>query len=298
MACRGCEPEKTHPERGWALISVLWLLSILALLAAATQELTLTSYRAERHAWDKARIDAILDAGIAQAVVGATASDIDERWRVDGTPSSFTFDNVSLNVTIQDESGRFDLNTVDGSVLAALLRSVNVDDEKIDPLVDSILDWRGPSDLHHLRGATDDDYAAAGLDYLPRHAPFQSVDELRLVLGMTPEIFAQVKDALTVYTHNSAADPNVAPRAALLVLYDGDSNQVDDVLQARIDHRAISSMLNLTTTPGYLDPTMDVGGHALSVAIEAAIDGHRYTRRAVIELTGDNARPYFVLSWQ
>ena len=39
---------KSRNERGWALVSVLCVVSMLALMAAATQELTITSSRAER----------------------------------------------------------------------------------------------------------------------------------------------------------------------------------------------------------------------------------------------------------
>src|SRR5579872_717235 len=179
---------ESRSDGGWALVSVLWVVSILAMLAAATQMLTVTSYRGEAHAADRARIAAALDGALTRAVVGISDSRIDHRWRVDGTSQLFSFAGYTMRVSVQDELGRFDINLVDDAVLRQLLRQVGANEATSEILTDRILDWRTKSDssLSRLHGATDADYAAAGLPWHPRHGPFQSVSELQLVLGMTP----------------------------------------------------------------------------------------------------------------
>src|ERR1700733_11055908 len=205
---RPCNPSwkmsthRTNPdnvsagEHGWALVSVLWVVTALTLMAAATEELTSSAYRIERRAIDRAQAEATLDAAIVRAALGIEAPDIVDRWRVDGTPESLTFDGKTVTVSVQDELGRFDLNAVDGSMLSALFRAENVPLDESDKLVDRILDWRGSTDLHRLHGATSEDYTAAGLPYKPRHGPFQSLDELRLVLGMPPYLFEKIRPTL------------------------------------------------------------------------------------------------------
>src|SRR5262249_56768073 len=85
-------------------------------------------------------------------------------------------------------------------------------------LVDKIRDWRDSTGLRRLNGAAAPDYRAAGLSYGPRNGPFQSVDELKLVMDMTPELFRRVEPALTVYSGRQFIDPQFAPREALLAL--------------------------------------------------------------------------------
>ncbi len=81
-----------------------------------------------------------------------------------------------------------------------------------------MIDWRTPKNTRSLNGATADDYRNAGYAWLPRGGPFQSVDELALVMGMTPQIFARVAPALTVYSHQRDFDLRVAPKEALLAV--------------------------------------------------------------------------------
>src|ERR1700734_4439784 len=90
-------------QRGWALVSVLWIVSMLAMLAAATQTLTVTSYKTERRAEDMARADADLGAAVVRAASGIADPDLNHRWRVDGIAQSFGFDGATLHVAVQDE---------------------------------------------------------------------------------------------------------------------------------------------------------------------------------------------------
>jgi general secretion pathway protein K len=280
-------------ERGWALVSVLWVVTGLSLLAASVELLSANTFRLERETLHHAQAEAALDAGLARAVLALGAPDLPDRWRTDGTPYSFQFGDVTLSIAIQDELGRFDLNAVDGSILVSLLLSQGCSPDDAEKLSDSILDWRSSnadSGLHGLHGATDADYEAAGLSYRPRHAAFQSVDELRLVLGMSPELYDKIRPALTVYTKKPMVDPSVATREALLALYGGNTTQVDDILRARTDLSASGQQLG--------DTSLSLAGRAFSISVETEIDNRRYRRAAVVMLTADKDHPYLVLSWQ
>ncbi len=258
----------------------------LSLLAAATEALSSNTYALERRVLERARIDAALDAGVVRAVMGIEAPDISDRWRVDGVSQAFSFEGMNISIAVQDELGRFDLNAVDASVLSALLRADNVSQDEVDHLVDTILDWRSPTDLHRLHGATDADYAAAGLKYHPRHAPYQSVDELQLVLGMTKSIFEKIRPALTVYTKNPMIDPAHAPREALLVLYAGNENTVEDMTSARTAANQIA------------DPSITLAGRTFSIDVAAQWRGRTFRRYAVVMITGDPKRPYLTMAWK
>ena len=289
---------RASASRGWALVSVLWIVSMLAMLAAATQALTLTSYRTERRAEDAARADADLDAAIVRAVAGITDPDLSRRWRVDGVAQGFAFDGAAMKVSVQDELGRIDLNACDGSLLRQLLQAAGMQNDDADALTDKILDWRSPSTLHRLHGATDADYAAKGYPYRQRHGAFQTVDELRLVMGMNDALFARIRPALTVYTHRPMFDPTTAPREALLALYPGDPGQADAILAARAAHSALASGDGPSYPAGIVSPSVPLAGRAFSVSAELVRKGHRFRRDAVVEMTGDGKQPYFVLAWR
>jgi general secretion pathway protein K len=114
---------------------------------------------------------------------------------------------------------------------------------------------------------------------------------------MTPAIYARIRPALTVYTNNAAIDPQVAPREALLALFEGDAGKVDAALRQRDAPSADQTEDGPSSRPGLLNPSMPLGGRAFEVKAES--QGHpHYTRDAVIELTGDVNRPYLVLFWQ
>lgn len=277
-------------ERGWALVSVLWFLAMLSLMAAAIQELSVTSARSENRTMLKAQMDAALDAAVITALLSVTAKAPSERWRVDGTEYPVTFEGLRLSARVQDESGRFDLNSVDVTTFATLLRQAGASDDNAEAIADSILNWRGPSNLGTLHGATDEDYTDAGRLYHPRHEPFQSVAELQLVLGMTPGIFAQIAPALTVYTKRPMADAATAPATVLAVLDGGDQEKVADTLAERAGPEQ-------TINPASLNPDIGVMGHVLSVYVYATTNGLKFSRMEVVELTGNPARPYLVLAF-
>src|ERR1700744_5032718 len=87
-----------------------------------------------------------------------------------------------------DEGGKLNLNGVSTNVLQYLPNMT-------DDFADAILDWRGTN------GAVSLDYTSLG--YLPKNAPFETVDELRLVYGSTEDLL--VGEDLN---RNGVLDPN------------------------------------------------------------------------------------------
>ena len=85
-------------------------------------------------------------------------------------------------------------------------------------LAHKIVDWSTATPFKHLNGAKEEEYRASGSAFRPRNGPFQSVDELLLVMDMTPALFRRIEPALTVYSGHQFIDPQLAPREALLAL--------------------------------------------------------------------------------
>jgi general secretion pathway protein K len=266
--------------------------AVILLSAIAVSFLTSTaaSYRLSRNGLDAAKAEAAVDAGVTRAVLGILETRRERRWRVDGAPQDFMFGDMKIRVSIQDELGRIDLNHADRSLLAGLFRSARLDVEAAAGLADKVLDWRGSSGSGRQPGSTKEpEHRAAGLAYTPRNGPFQSVDELKLVEGMTVELYRRVATAVTVYSGRQFIDPQFAPAEALAAL----PGQSRDAAAALITSRSSQG-----ARTGTIDPSIPLGGRAFSIRLEIAQVGGALKREVVIRLTDDPFRPYWVLSWR
>ncbi|HEY1837714.1 MAG TPA: hypothetical protein VGG36_08670 [Rhizomicrobium sp.] len=290
-------------ERGWALVAVLWTLAILSMMAAASQALTVASARVTHLANDNARIDADVRAGVVRAILALEDPRIAARWRVDGMPQTFVFDGLAMSVRIQDTAGLIDLNVADDDALQGLFISAGLPADAAKTLTANVIDWREPvggddADQSRTQGTTDARYAAAQLGYMPRHNPFQTVDELKLVIGMTPALFARVAPALTVYSRDSDVDEQTAPVIVLNALYPGDTNKIAQIIAGRNNPQAqADGDQQPSGPPGVISDNGSSWGHSYRVTIAAMPNGRRIVRTAVVEPTGDPDRPYLVEAW-
>lgn len=269
-----------------ALVSVIWGVALLAIIAVSILWTGSTSAHLARNGFDLARVEAIAEAGLSRAALAILAQRPEARWRVDGTAYPFAFDGAEMALAIQDELGRIDLNRADGPVIAALIQSAGLDALAAASLTDKILDWRDATPLKRLNGAKDRDYREAGYGYHPRNGPFQSLEELKLVMGMTPDLFDRIAPALTIYSGRPFVDPNVAPRQVLLALPGMDDSRVDAVLAAR------------SGVVADVASTLSPQGRAFAIAIRIARIAGPAARDAVIRMTDDPATPFWTLSWR
>jgi general secretion pathway protein K len=95
----------------------------------------------------------------------------------------------SFEYTITDEDGKLNINTATQGQLKSLFLESGVAAEDVDTIVDSILDWIDANDLHRLNGAEEDYYQSLDPPYSCKDGRFETIEELLLVKGMTPEIF-------------------------------------------------------------------------------------------------------------
>jgi general secretion pathway protein K len=275
-----------------ALLSVLWGIALLSIVAVSFLSAGGVSYRLAYNAVEIARTDAVAEAAVNRAILGLLDPQLDRRWRTDGVAQAFNFDGTSLKISIQDELGRIDLNHTDASLLIGLFKSVGLDVQSASKLVDKILDWRDANPSRRLNGAKEQDYRMSGHAYRPRNGAFQSVHELKLVMDMTPELFKRVEPALTVYSGRPFIDPRLAPAEALLALPSMDSAKVTALIAARTGSPPSSPV-----PAGSAEMPLQQAGRAFTIRIEFERRGGVLLREAVIRLTDNPAQPYWVLSW-
>lgn len=95
----------------------------------------------------------------------------------------------TFSYTIMDEDGKLNINSASIQQLRYVIKKTGVDMNDADTIADSIIDWRDTNDLHMLNGAEEDYYQSLDIPYSCKDAPFDTIDELFLVKGVTHEIF-------------------------------------------------------------------------------------------------------------
>lgn len=267
-------------ERGMALLTVLWALSLLSLIAATLLSATMASRRDSHAVLQQARAEALGEAGLNLAILGLLEPDPSKRWRLDGMPREVMFDNAQLRITVRDEYGRIDINAADSSTLRQVFVSAGLSQSAADGIADKVLDWRDVDSLQQLNGAEEDDYRSAGVGYVPRNGPFQTIDELNLVIGMTDAVYEKLAPLLTVYSHRSMVNPYTASPAVLKAV----SGNVDQA--AAVANELVGAGMSLVNWP-------------LRVRVEV-VEGEAIMSRmeTVIRLTDDPDRPLLVQSYK
>jgi general secretion pathway protein K len=286
---------------------VLGALVLLSVIAAAFVTETRTETKLARNAVENAKARALADAGVHRAILdlldtpgGEDEEEEDEEdeedrapgpaavagWRVDGTVYRWTFAGEEVLISVQDETGKIDLNRAQDELLRGLFESVGVEAERATALVDAIADFRDEDDLTRPSGAEDDDYRAAGLAWGAKDAPFETVAELQRVLGMTRELYEQVAPVLTVYARRPGFNPLFALRGVLLAVPGIDEQLVDGYLVLRAEagaSRAEDPQLRVPDIPyrsvtrdeRATDRTEDLNGDEDEVAVEGDEDAVR-----------------------
>ncbi|WP_237332997.1 general secretion pathway protein GspK [Zobellella iuensis] len=222
----------TRP-RGIALVSVLWVLILLTLLATGLSLNSRSQAQQSSNITHAAQLRHAADAGMHLALLALAQPQDRQPWLADGSPHLIQLDDMEIRVAIFNESGRIDLNAAGPELLDGLLATIGLDDGQRARLVDAIMDWRDGDDLRRLHGAEVDDYIAAGLDYGPANASFESVEEVQRVLGMTPDIYRRIRHSLTIHNPRNSINPLYAPRQVLLALPGTDEAPVDQFIEDR-----------------------------------------------------------------
>ncbi|MDR0770319.1 MAG: general secretion pathway protein GspK [Burkholderiales bacterium] len=288
-------PSTIRRQRGIALIIVLWTTVLLTVIAGGFA----FSMRSEALATQNA-VSAAAARWIANGAVERTVYELatprlalEEAWQPNGLSHVWREGEAQIEVAAVDEGAFIDVNTGREDLLKGLfIKTGGLDEEAAAYLVDSIVNWRTPGELKRIGGAKAADYKKAGLPYGPANAPFEAVEEVGMVLGVTPELYARVSPFLTVNSRQSSANPLTAPREVLLSFPNVTEAMVDEYLARR--QEALANRQPPPPFPG------GGGGRSPTWRIQATVtmdDGTSFTRKAVIRRTGNPKQPFVTLLW-
>jgi general secretion pathway protein K len=275
-------------ERGAALLLVLWLVilltGVIAVFAIGSRTEAMEGHTLARGA--AARYAA--EAGIEVAAYHLQNPDGDARWVPDGRPIEFNWGGNRLRVRVVDESAKLDLNIASPELLAGLMQALGVDFERSRRIAGAIADWRDGDDLLNAEGGAEDpQYAAAKLPYGAKDRPFETLSELRLVLGMDPVLFEKMRPYVTLYSGLARPSPAYAGKPVLQAL--------------GMDEAQAAALLGQRENPGPAGPVAAQGSGTYSISSRATRpDGTRVQVQAAVRIGGGSGfgQLYLPLSWR
>jgi general secretion pathway protein K len=254
-------------QRGIALLMVLWVLTILMVVVFSFSYLVRTetfSSRAFKEGWEN---KFLAEAGIERALMELfyrkqnpqnLEEEDQEVWRIDGSEQVGTLGGGYYRVRLVDESGKIDLNQAPEVILRNLLNGLDLPggdkDLLVNTIVDSILDWKDPDDFHRLHGAENDYYQSLPQPYKAKNGFFDTVEELILVKGVTPEILygndqkSGLVDLLTVQAKTNKINLNSASKAVLIAL----PGMTPEIAEAVVAYRQDKEIKSLQEIAGLL----------------------------------------------
>ena len=207
---------------GVALVMVLWVIVILTVIVGEFSAVARSQLLLAGNFKEKTQAHYLAVSGLEQALY-AMATDRDffsfhqpltadtpadvHRWRVNGDNPLFQYGAGLFKVRIDNMAGKVNINRADRRLLRIIVDGLDIDAQQKDVIVDAIMDWRDVDSAHRINGAEDDYYRDLGTDYLCKDGDFDTVDELRLVRGVTPELFDKLEPVFCVYPKND--DPTL-----------------------------------------------------------------------------------------
>ncbi|MGB5600464.1 MAG: type II secretion system protein GspK, partial [Thiothrix litoralis] len=220
-------------QSGVAMIVVLWMIMVMMTLAASLIYATRTETSMVDYARRSAQARAVADAAAHYAVMQLFLPNKDRALKLGGAPLLWDYEGAKVEIRVVGENGLIDINYASRPLLELILKQTGMDDQAVQNMLDILEDFRDVDDLKRLNGAEDADYENEGLAFGAKDAPFERIEELQQILGMTPQLYKALTRYLTVNSGAKGINPMLAPRQTLLLLAEGDAAKVDAYIQQR-----------------------------------------------------------------
>lgn len=255
-----CYRQSPGKQKGVALIMVLLAMALVVMLASGmTKQQSIRVFRAGHYLAQQQGTSIALGAEVfaRRILVRDFEQDSEDKLMVDSLDEFWASnsavlpleDNGVAEVQIDDLGGRINLNdliTTSGAVnaltkerLARLLTVLGITDIQVDALID----WIDADDQTvSAYGAEDGQYLIEDPGYRAANQPFASITELRLIAGMTEEIYQALKPYVTALPVTGLGiNVNTAPAAVLRTLV-GELNeaQAASIIEQREEERFTS----------------------------------------------------------
>lgn len=258
----GPPPGESLHRRGFALVTVLVIMTVLTAAAVAASRVNRTELNEAANLADSIKLYYMAKSGLngAEALLGLDRNNYDavtEQWaKADefAAKASLLFGTGALEVVIRDEAGKiplqrfFEGGKVNEPIRDILLRLLRRKEFALAPgqaeqIVAALRDWLDPDDDAGGDGAESAYYRTLAEPYEAKNGPLDCIYELLMIRGITSRLFhgapgsPGLKKFLTI-RGEGRINVNTAPREVLLSLREGVTEEMVDKLDSfRRDER-------------------------------------------------------------
>lgn len=262
-------------QRGLAIITAVLIVAIVSAIAAYLSLGQQVWIRLAQNLRDRAQAEEAV-AGITRAAAqllrkdsSSTTDTLQEEWARELPP--FPVEQGAVKVRITDAQARFNLNNLmqpggglngaDIGMLRRLLEALSLN----PALADSLVDWMDLDTTVRPNGAEDAEYLTSQPSYRAANQWLQSVDELRLVRGFTPEVVEKLREHVTVLPGNTPVNINTCGPLVLSTLFTKLSySEAEALVKERDEGRKPFSSTGDMETRARQAPAQDVRYHVLT----------------------------------
>ncbi len=227
-------PIPRSDERGVALLLALLVLALLVALIFEFDTEARREYRDATAFRDNFKATVLTRAAVqaARAVLqqdylkdkqaGQSYDSLTDLWAF--PIDKYVIGDGVLTAQIEDERGKFNLNdlTAGGDPNARKIKMGRFkrlfELLQVSPdLVDAIVDWIDDNEVPEPAGAETLYYQSLRPSYRASNAPLQTLRELRLIKGITPEVFDRISRFVTVYPTEGSSQININTADSLVI---------------------------------------------------------------------------------
>ncbi|MBE0500083.1 MAG: type II secretion system minor pseudopilin GspK [Desulfuromonadales bacterium] len=287
-----------HNERGMVLLLVLMVVALLATVLTELSFSTLVDMRLAETFRDSTRAGYLARGGlqVGQRLLQDDNNNYDgtdELWAIG--VQQYPVADGAVTIEITDLGGRVDLNrlvTPQGNIdvvikdrYLRLLQQLDIDQPAA--LVGALIDWIDQDDLPEANGAENSVYLARAEPYQCKNGPLDTLEELVLIQGYSPELLQRLRPHVTAYG-SAKVNVNTASREVLLSLSEQmNVTAVDIILAARQEEPfvAISQIKDLPgmeTLYGFLYLYIDVKSERYQIESTAWVNDGRSSFFAIV----------------
>jgi len=202
---------------GQVLVVTFWMIGLVSLTVGAIVMRSGHEARLSRFPLESLQREAIAQAAIQQAIAliqrdeDAAVDHLGESWATGEEAGQHGLAHIpggAATFAVVDEGRKIHLNVASADILQRLINSVGAHGSNPQAVADAVVDWRTASNPEGPACADRQPPCHNGL--------LASVDELRLVPGMTPELFDALVPYVTVHPLTGASvNINTAPAKVL-----------------------------------------------------------------------------------
>lgn len=288
-------------ERGFALVLTL---IVTALLVALTVEFVNEVYvdtSARQNFVDAQQASLLAGSGVDGGIkvlqltmAGQSFSSLLDRW---AKPLEIEEEVGLLKVTIEDESGKLNLNKIVGpngtaiepyhGIATRLIKKLGLPPD----LLDALADWIDENNEPHPGGAESSWYNTLKPPYAAKNGPLDTLEELALIKGFDAGTMKRLRPFVTVYP--DTININTASSEILAALDDKMSDSlVDMVLDYRKttpfkDKTELARVAGLETIAQGLSITTTAKGTVYRILSQATVRETIRIIEAVVRLDGN-----------